>query len=363
MNVNSVNDIALLLVNGENDWSKYGNVKTVTNGDLTLFSYTNEAQYANLWNEFEQLCRGLIINNQTGEIVARPFKKFFNWSQRYGVGQEKVAFPNRNTHLVNVFEKLDGSLGILYRQNGQHKIATRGSFESDQAIWATEFLNDTFDLSDLPNGITLLFEILYPENRIVVDYGDREDLILLAVIGNKSGKEYPFYPTVYDIAEYYKFNLPKVYSFNNPTEILESAANLTGTSQEGYVLLYSDGSRFKIKGDDYLYIHKIISNISKKNVFNMWANSMEFPDIPDEFINQLELWYEEFDTVAQEIEDESRWMYQNAPKTSRRDFALAVKDHMFSSVIFAMYDNDNGKVTKTINSLVEKICLSGESDG
>lgn len=357
--INSIEDTVRLLLSGETDWQKYGCVKESRNGNLSLFNYTAQAQWENKWNIFEQLSRGLIINNQTGEIVARPFKKFFNLGQSYGDG--KMAVPNDNTQLVNVFEKFDGSLGILYRQYGKHKIATRGSFDSDQALWATEYLFNNHDLTDLPDNLTLLFEIIYPENRIVINYGDTEDLVLLAVINRYTGNEYPF-SAVCEIADYYGFNTPASYSFNNVQDILESASRLVGTESEGYVLLYSDGSRFKVKGDDYLFLHRIVTNITKKNVFQMWLEDAKFPDIPNEFLTQMAEWYEEFDMVSQQIEDEARHAYWDAPTASRKEFALAVKDHMYSSVIFAMYDENQAKVRSAINSLTAKICLDNGDD-
>ena len=90
-----------------------------------------------------------------------------------------------------VFEKLDGSLGILYWLNNLPYIATRGSFESEQARHATEILHGRYQhtFSSMDTNKTYLFEIIYPENRIVVDYGEMDDLILLTVIDNQTGHE------------------------------------------------------------------------------------------------------------------------------------------------------------------------------
>lgn len=107
---------------------------------------------------------------------------------------------------------------------------------------------------------------------------------------------------------------------------------------------------------------KIVTNITKKNVFQMWLNDEEFPDIPDEFLNQMYAWYDAFDTTSQQIEDEAYRAYWHAPKGSRKEFALSVKGHMFSSVIFAMYDENRDKVNSAINSLVAKICLADDGD-
>jgi len=121
--INMIEDLQNLMLAGETNWKQYGRVYAKTCDDLTLFNYSPEVQYAGDWNPFELMSRGLILS-RSGEVVARPFDKFFN----YGEGGQFPTHP-----LVSVTEKMDGSLGILYRHDGLHKIATRGSFDSDQA--------------------------------------------------------------------------------------------------------------------------------------------------------------------------------------------------------------------------------------
>ena len=48
---------------------------------LAILNYTHQAAYDNLWNDATKVCRGLIYNLETLEVVARPFPKFFNWGQ------------------------------------------------------------------------------------------------------------------------------------------------------------------------------------------------------------------------------------------------------------------------------------------
>jgi hypothetical protein len=113
-------------------------------------------------------------------IVARPFAKFFN----YGTPQAVIpAEP------FVVTEKIDGSLGILYYLDGEPHIATRGSFTSEQAARARRCCA-SYEIEWTP-GTTPLFEIVYPENRIVVDYGDRRELVLLAAIDHATGRDAP----------------------------------------------------------------------------------------------------------------------------------------------------------------------------
>lgn len=346
--------IAQLVAVGH-DFSQY-RVKAVRKDELTLLSYTHEAQWANEWTEIEQLCRGLIVNNQTGDIVARPFKKFFNYGQEYG---DNVAVPDENDILENVFEKMDGSLIIGYKYNGEMNFATRGSFDSDQAIWAKTHFDKHFYSNEMHDNYTYLFEGIYPENRVlsplVVDYGAMEALVLLALINTHTGQELPW-ASVVKFANYMGFSTPTVYNINSPEEALRVANKLSGAKSEGFVLRYKSGERFKIKGDDYIFLHRIISNISKKNVFEMWRNNESMPDIPDEFIVQIDNWYNEFDIVKQDIYEECLSVFSIAPKETKRDFALAVKSHKYSSILFAMWDDNSQLIVKTLLDAVKREC-------
>ena len=333
MEINSIQDLQRLVVNGFEDWRLCGEVAVKAKGDLLLFDYLQSAQYAARWNYFERISRGLIINKHTGEIVARPFDKFHNWMENGQTG---------HGYIVNVTEKLDGSLGILYRDNGRHKVSTRGSFDSDQALWATDYLNSRYDLSDLPDDLTLLFEIIYPANRVVVDYGDREDLVLLAARNRHNGNYVPFYPYVLELADLYGFSLPTVYQFNNIGEIIVQTG-VIDANQEGWVVELSDGSRWKFKGDRYRELHKLITGLSFKSVLAAVMNRTighMLATIPDEFLGQARAWIAEIESEVARVQSAVICAFSDAPQGTRKDFALWVMaNHRdVSSCLFALAD-------------------------
>lgn len=333
--IESIADIQTLVRRGFTEWSAYGDVSVRANADNTLliFNYSTIAQYKGRWNYFERVARGLIIARPTGEIVARPFDKFFNWFEH-----------GRRTdgHIVTVMEKLDGSLGILYRTPDGYKIATRGSFESDQAQWATQFLNAYFDLSDLPDEITLLFEIIYPDNRIVVDYEDREDLVLIAARNRFTGEFLPFFPNMYDLAQQYGFTLPMVYQFNNIGEIIAATDHLDMT-HEGWVVEFSDGNRFKFKGDRYVEMQRLLSDLTFKNVLEAIQDDLLdelIARIPDEFLSHVRHWEAHIRGRIASIQHAVNAAYALAPKTDRKTFALWVQANhpKLASYLFARFD-------------------------
>ena len=108
--IEGMEDLQHLVRSGETDWEQYGDVETKEKDGLILFNYTIGATMAHRWNWFERNSRGLILNKTTGEVVALPFEKVFNYGEFY----ESIPQPVF-TDVSRVTEKMDGSLGILYR--------------------------------------------------------------------------------------------------------------------------------------------------------------------------------------------------------------------------------------------------------
>jgi RNA ligase len=323
---------------GFTDWEQYGNVKAVYHQSLPLiiFNYTHAAQFEGRWNWFERVCRGLIFNTETGEIVARPFDKFFNWGEG----------GHRSTgHIITVTEKIDGSLGILYRDGNHCRISTRGTFDSEQAAWATSHLNAYYDLCRLPLEYTLLFEIVYPENRIVVDYGGDEDLFLLAIRNRFTGEYLPFYPDTYEWAEFFGFPTPKTFEFNNVVSIMEACESLDGTA-EGWVAEFSDGQRFKFKGDAYVELHRLVTNTTFKRVLSWVADGSYdamIDGVPEEFLGQVREWKRAIDLVVAATKMGVEYYFHYAPKATRKDFAIWINENVEERLIPYLFKRWEGK--------------------
>ncbi len=320
--IDAINDIQKLAIRGCEKWNRFGHVSVKERGPLLLFNYTAKAQYAAEWTDFERMSRGLVINSDTGEIVARPFDKFFNW----GEGGRFTDAP-----IKSVTEKMDGSLGILYRENGEYRIATRGSFTSDQALWATEHLKN-YDLIDLPDEWTLLFEIIYPENRrisqLVLNYGDLEDLVLLAARNRFTG-EYASWMLLQEIATHCGFNLPLRYTFSSTRQLVQASETLPA-NEEGWVVEFMDGQRFKFRGAEYRKLHWMISNISFRRTLEAEANGttdVMLQSIPDEFLDEVREWLGDIQRTVAWIIQDIEHVYDQAPTTTRKEFALWVMEN------------------------------------
>jgi RNA ligase len=340
--INSILELQCYLVEGYTDWGLFGDVKATYREDLVLFNYTAMAAINNRWNFFERVSRGLILDQKTGAIVARPPDKFFNWGEGGREGSGKIQ---------HVFEKLDGSFGILYRLRGEYRIATRGSFVSDQAIWATNHLHRHHNLDGLSDDLTLFFEILFPSNRIVVDYGDREDLVLLGARHLRTAK-YLSWSEVEKIARKYGFSLPEQYTFSSVGEIAKITQKCN-TNFEGFVVHMDNGEWWKFKGEEYRRVHKIISQFSFKNTLlamkdGHMAQLME--SVPDCFLDPVLEHVEAIKGKEVEIIKAVEAAFAIAPKKNRKEFAqwVMATHKNLSPYLFAMLDE------KPLKSLIFK---------
>lgn len=224
---------------------------------LEILNYTEKAQYEQHWNAVTRACRGLIVDQRTGEIVARPFAKFFNHTEP---GAPKIGLDEP----VEVLDKADGSLGILYPiADDEYGIATRGSFTSAQAVHANHIWQEWYDWRWTPDPeLTYLFEIVYPENRIVLNYGEFDDLVLLGAVRIATGGYVP--------AAGIDWPGPKieVYAFATYGEALAAEPRVNA---EGYVIRTQAGDMVKVKQEDYVRLHKLMTQLTARDIWEYVA--------------------------------------------------------------------------------------------
>jgi RNA ligase len=223
---------------------------------------------------------GQILDPDSKRVVATPFPKFFN------VGEKADTIPDLP---FETFEKLDGSLIILFHHKGEWRTATKGSLGSDQAKWAAAQIRDS-DLSSLDTETTYLAEAVYPENRIVVHYSYTGLVLLGAYRGD--GAE-AGYDDLLTLGDRLGWRVAKRHSFASVSELLALAKTLP-PSEEGFVLRFSNGLRLKVKGDEYCRIHRLVSRLTP---LAMWE-AMQADDDLEAIRRQLpEEFWADFDNI------------------------------------------------------------------
>jgi len=309
--------------------------QTHPNLDLTIWNYSPKVQYERLWDDVTMQCRGLVTNSK-GEIVARPFKKFFNYEEH-----KPEDIPNED---FVVYEKMDGSLGILFNYKGEWIMATRGSFTSPQAIKGKEILN-RHDISAWRKDNTYLFEIIYPENRIVVDYGDEEKLVVLGGFHTETGEEIPDSSLFWTQDSGFEI-VTKYKTWGEGYDLLKEEIS---KEKEGYVIRFKNGFRMKIKGDEYVRLHRIITNVSNRDIWEYLKDNKPFDEllekVPDEFNEWVKETVRDLTVRFENIDDDYNNIFNSINTIDRKQFAENAKNYPYPSILFAMYD---GKPTHNI---------------
>ena len=303
--------------------------------DIWILNYSKETQFTKTWDIYTMSCRGLVIDAE-GNIIARPFEKFMNY-------EEYDPATIDWSEDFDVFEKMDGSLIILfyYKLVSKWIVASRGSFASEQALEAQKML-DVSLYDKLEEYMTYLFEILYPQNRIVCNYGNRRELVLLAVIETSTGYEIPYENVLVSYSKY--FTVVKKLELKSFDE-LRKLINAGEDNKEGVVLRFTNGFRLKMKFAEYCRLHTIVTNVSNLVVWEHLKNNDDFEElldrVPDEFNNWLkktiDILKKEFDDIECQALMEYGKIYL-VKGTDRRTFAIDALKTKYSAILFKMYD-------------------------
>jgi RNA ligase len=303
---------------------------------LTIWNYSRVAQFEKKWDNITLMCRGLITEDVTGKIVARPLNKFFNYGEI-----DNNEIPNESFTLT---EKLDGSLMIVFHYQGKWHIASRGSFTSNQAIWGNEILNES-NTKALMSEWTYCMELIVPENRIVVDYGKSRKLIVITSIKTREGYE----GSIRDLASQ-GWEIVKEY---DGIMSLSQIKSMILDNQEGFVVKFESGFRIKVKGDEYVRLHGILTNISTKTIWEYLKSGESMSDILNNVPDEFDLWVkktiETLKSSYSTIEDGAIKIFHEIKdniesedeKTDKKKFANLVMSQTSTirPILFKIYDN------------------------
>ena len=295
---------------------------------LFLLNYTPRTQYRQKWCKELVHARGLVVG-EDGKILARPLPKFFN---HYEINDLEELQDEE----YEVYEKFDGSLVIMFHYENQPIFCTRGSFISEQAVKGYEIFRAKYKNISINKEYTYCFEVIYPQNKIVVNYDDLEDLFLISITHTSSGKEINIDAAGFKTVN--KVDKKSIHAFLSGCE----EANM-----EGYVVKYknkvSNPLRIKYKFNTYVEKHKgksLSETAIKRSMKKM--ESINLDNIPDECYEEVKKiktqMEEEFQCQKINIENQYRKIITH-PINSPRDVIEAIKQSKHSSILFAIHRN------------------------
>lgn len=284
-----------------------------------------------------QACRGIILDRDNDWApVCHTYDKFFN------LGEGHAA--DIDWHTARVYEKLDGSLMQLYHYDGQWHVATSGTPDADCDV---PFGNMTFkdlfwktwnDLGyELPKDTSYCyaFELMTPYNYVIVRY-EESRLVFHGQRNLERGyEEHPWTLLNWDVVERH--------DLYHTDEIFQMLESMNGSEQEGFIVVDDSFNRVKMKCDDYVRKHRLVSSLSQRNILDLVRNKEG-----SEFLVYFPEWQDLYDEMkrkvnglAVEIENE----YNKIKNIkNQKDFAMKAKGSRYSGILFNLR---NGK-TETV---------------
>ncbi len=329
---------------------------------LFLYIYTQLAVKERLWNETTCMARGLILDAQ-GNIVCRPFDKFFNMFERRSTEPDQL--PKFGPV---VEEKLDGSLLNIWHHKNQWNCSTKGSIKSDHANYVREHILRRYDFSRMNVNWTIMCEAILPQEfreNLVLDYGKFIGLRLLAIRSRHTGLEIGA-GRLPILAQQLGMNMRK--TFPTP-KLVTDLASLMGPGMEGYVVRYEQGLgcdgqcrpfRVKVKNPWYLRIHRALDSKSHRRIIELveageWRAFLkglpkelqsQFDDIYSEIRTAIWLVEQEADEHWGRLEDTGLVETGKSNQVGRRNFALEVAESVPFHLQRIMYTRLDGHTWK-----------------
>jgi hypothetical protein len=323
---------------------------------LSILCYTRKAKFDLIWDDVTLKCRGLIVDDD-GVVVARPYEKSFNLGTSYRPETQPINLP------VDVepefYDKLDGSYGIYWEYKHLHVlyrgVATKGSFVSDQANFATLWYVLNHSEAKWPLNHTPSFEIIVQEvqaHPVNYDVADDNQCILLGLINNETGEELD-----YSLVQYYgKLNGIKVVEKYDID--VRSAFEADRPNKEGYVVNYNFKEKpplkLKIKHPTFLKIQEVFHEASPKKILealtdgdyeklDLWEKSLS--EEQSQFIRD---WRSEFGgaylhhlAAASNLVKMAMAYYNSDNRKDIAAFFLQKHNKKYSSLAFAILDGQN----------------------
>lgn len=309
-------------------------VPSAAHPSLTLFKY--HQILSPMHEPIVQESRGIILDSADDwRCVARGYDKFFNYGEPHSAEIDWTT--------ARIQEKVDGSLCLLYRFAGGWKVATTGSPDASGPVDTNAFTYadlfwETLRSYTLPHdfdtgaqGLTLLFELTTPHNRVVVPHLTRR-LTLLGARETETGNWLDSEP-IRQLAEWLNVSLVKEFRLRNIDEVLSSFASINPLEQEGYVVIDAAHRRIKVKHPLYVAIHHMRSAISKKAFLEV-IRAGETPEVIA-YYPELTAEFEAITADYQALCGEADLAYaSHTHLETQKEFALAIGKHRCSAALF-----------------------------
>ena len=237
---------------------------TVINYVVAMADTFNMTGPDDLGGAMRRECRGLIFDRD-GNLMSRPFHKFFNINERDETQAHVVDMSQPHV----IMEKMDGSMIRPILVDGYLRLATKMgvthvAMQAEEWLAAQDPSLKEWMRQCVEDSVTPIFEWVSPFNQIVLAY-EEADLVYLGTRDNATG--------AYVMDTSCPFNtVPRYGSVEG--NIADYVARQRGAEgREGDIIRFADGHMLKVKNDWYVRIHKTVDRIVfDRNIVDLIIN-------------------------------------------------------------------------------------------
>lgn len=317
LQINQLNTMVLI---------RYGNYADVFGGEDEITNDTFWNMYNGIYNE----CRSVVIDLEKEIIVLSPFKKFRNVDETEENKLENILKEISGAKCVEITDKLDGSMQSARYVPEYGHIVMSGSQAIDvENSWRLQegynMLSESHIkmLKDNPES-TFIFEYISMKDAHVVCYKEEQEGLYLIGIRNCHTGEQLSYADVIRCANRYNIRSTTIFT-KTMDEVLQEVKTSKSNEKEGFVISI-DGRMVKLKVDDYVGIHKILSKISSINLIIKHIADGQYDDliakVPQAYRSRIDSVVNLVFSYIHEMQLEVEKWYELAPKEDKKTFMI-----------------------------------------
>lgn len=231
-------------------------------GHISSFNFKNKVFYDKSWDNISEMARGLFINNESGEVVARGWKKSFRYNERDETRpdalRDNLIFP------CVAYHKYNGFLGLLGYDSKCRELVfcTKSSINNDYSQNFERILRSRHQdkLDEVEQYLAnenkcLCFEVIDPVgDPHIIEY-DNEHVVLLDSFERSINVETEPYERLVSLGR--EWGIPvkdRIETLNNWSELvafIENTEKYRENDIEGYMITDMSGFTLKVKTGFY----------------------------------------------------------------------------------------------------------------
>ena len=256
------------------------------------YNFTRDAFNKKQWNELTTTARGLFVDIDTEEVVARSYEKFFAIEERPETQMRNLK--NKLTFPVQAYLKENGFLGIVSydKKTDDLFIATKSTTEGEHTGYFKDILlkalgemKESFKQKLKELEASAIFECIDITNDPHIISYDKSKVVLLDIVKNDFTNTFFTYDVLKEVAKDFKLECKQLFcnisSFEAFVDFIHSyeKQSLPFSEIEGFVFVDANNYRLKYKTPFYKFWKQVRMIL---NVYTLYGKEQKENNLSEE---------------------------------------------------------------------------------